>query len=206
MDSIDYCPKCGLKTNHEILSEEISKGGGDYEPSWSHKYSIIKCKGCNNIQFKSSYGDEFMEKLNQVGELVYYRNDSYYPSFLENYREKLENYSIPKNIENIHLETLEAIKSNSLLLAAAGLRMIVEAISKENNIKRENLEKKIITLLNEGKITEKEAERLQVIRLLGNESVHKMTRSTKENILLALDIVEHLIINLYGLSSENLKP
>jgi len=46
-------------------------------------------------------------------------------------------------------------------------------------------------------ITDKEAERLHAVRFLGNDSVHEMAVPKEKALYVVLEIVEHLLNNLY---------
>lgn len=193
-----YCPQCKFKTNHTKLYEakEGCDDSNDYTLSWYKKFITLKCNGCDNIQFKTEYGDENMFDYFR-GREHYYTEDFYYPSFIEG-RQIIDFHEmIPDKIQNVYVETYEAIKIRAYLLAGVGLRAIIEAVVLEQNIKGRNLEEKIENLLIDKFITVKDANLLHSIRFLGNDAVHEMEVPSKNKIYIALNIVEQLMINLY---------
>lgn len=193
-----YCPQCMFKTNHTKLHEEKigAKEKNDYDIYWYRKFLMIKCDGCDNIQFKTEYHDENMfDYFN--GREHYYTEDFYYPHFTESHQ-IIDFYEmIPNKIQNVYVETVEAIKVRAYLLAGVGLRAVIEAVVLEQNINGRNLEEKINNLLINKFITERDANRLHSIRFLGNDAVHEMEIPSEKKIKIALKIVEQLLINLY---------
>jgi hypothetical protein len=120
-----------------------------------------------------------------------------YPRNLKEHKINSNVYYLPKNIKTIYLETIEAFKSRCYLLAGVGFRGVIEAICLEENIKGNNLEQKIKNLSKNKLITEREEKRLHSIRFLGNDSVHEMVVPSKKKLFIVLEIVEHVLNNLY---------
>ena len=153
---------------------------------------------CDNIQFRTVYGDEDMYNYeNDHQTITHYNDKKYFPSSINGHTTIKHHYAIPGKIRVVYLETLEAIKSNCYLLSGVGLRAVIEAIALEQNIPGRNLEQKINNLLRNKLITERDANRLHSIRFMGNDSVHEMEVPKESKIRIALDIVEHLLNNLY---------
>lgn len=192
----DYCPICSIPTNHNVLFTK--KIGSTHEDDfhWNQEFQVIQCNGCDNVQFKSIYGDESMYSNFDEYER-YYDDKKYYPLSINGHDTVKNYYSIPTKIRVVYLETLEAIKSNCYLLSGVGLRAIIEAIAIEQDIQGRTLEQKINNLLRNKLITERDANRLHSIRFLGNDSIHEMEVPKESKIRIALDVVEHLLNNLY---------
>jgi len=76
-------------------------------------------------------------------------------------------------------------------------RAVIEAICLEEEVPRRNLEKKINNLVRQKLITEKEAKRLHPIRFIGNDSVHEMKVPNENSLGIVLNIIEHLLNNIY---------
>lgn len=194
----DYCPRCYQNTNHKSLFKEhiCSRSYDDFQ--WSEDYEIIKCDGCDNIQYRTTYSDETMTAYNPDGDYeVDYSDYKYYPKNLKEHKILKNIYHIPDRIRIVYIETIEAMKNNCYLLSGVGLRAIIEAICIEQNIAGRNLELKINNLSKNKLITEKDSNRLHTIRFLGNDSVHEMDVPKEDKLNIALKIVENLIDNLY---------
>ncbi|MBF0694888.1 MAG: DUF4145 domain-containing protein [Flavobacterium sp.] len=192
----DYCPLCSLPTNHTVLFTQKKGSHHDDDFHWNHDYQVIQCNGCDNLQFRSVYSDESMFSGPDEDE-GYYDEKKYYPLSINGHNTLNNYYYIPDKIRIVYLETLEAIKANCYLLSGVGLRAVIEAIAINQNIAGRTLEQKINNLLKNKFITEKDAHRLHSIRFLGNDSVHEMEVPKESKIRIALDIVEHLLNNLY---------
>jgi hypothetical protein len=61
------------------------------------------------------------------------------------------------------------------------------------------LEQKIDSLVTKGVLTQTAAEILHSTRILGNKSAHDVEPQSEETLLLAMDIVENLLTNVYVL-------
>jgi len=120
-----------------------------------------------------------------------------YPSSLKHHRPISEQYLLPPEIRTVYSESIEALKADCKLLAGVGFRAVIEAICIDKNIAGRNLEIKITKLLTNKLITDKEAERLHAVRFLGNDSVHEMAVPKEKALYVVLEIVEHLLNNIY---------
>lgn len=194
----DYCPKCYQNTNHTSLFKERRGSDNDEDFQWHEEYEIIKCNGCDNLQYRTTYGDESMVAYHHDDEYETHYNDyKYYPKSLKEHKIFKNIYNIPDKIRVVYIETIEAMNNNCYLLSAVGLRAIIEAICIEQDIIGRNLEIKINNLSKNKLITEKDSNRLHTIRFLGNDSVHEMDVPKEDKLKVALNIVENLINNLY---------
>lgn len=198
----NYCQKCLQKTNHNSLfKKEIgSKPNDDF--GWSKSFEVIECSGCETIQFREIYGDEDMVYSNDGEEGEHYNEEICYPLSIENHTALKKLHWLPYKIKTIYLETLEAIKVKSYILAGVGFRAIIEAICIDKDIKGKNLQNKIDNLLKEKLITQRESNRLHSIRFLGNDSIHEMLSPEPKKLFVVLDLVEHLLNNLYLIDQD----
>lgn len=196
-NSKDYCPNCKQITNHQCLYSSCQSSSYDDFFDWIKYFETIQCLGCENIQFRDRYSSEDMVRYDDDGEVERYEESKYYPKTLA-YHELLENkHQLPNQIRVVYIESIEALKNNCYILAGAGLRAVIEAICLAQNIKGKDLAVKINNLVKNKLITEKDGNRLHSIRFLGNDSVHQMQIPKEEKLRVALDIVEHLLKNLY---------
>jgi hypothetical protein len=197
----NYCEKCIGITNHSIIANKnIHNREDEYNIEW--KYYMIQCMGCEKISFRiethdyeSAYPDEYNNWNHDVQiELL--------PYPLKNRRPIREHYSLPKNIRIAYIESIEALKTNCFLLAGVGFRAVIEALCLDKKITGKNLEAKINNLNRNRLITDKETERLHAVRFLGNDSVHEMAVPKKETLYVVLEIIEHLLKNIYLIDKQ----
>jgi hypothetical protein len=83
-------------------------------------------------------------------------------------------------------------------LAAIGIRAVVDAVCKDKgcSIPRD-LEKSIDRLVEKGLLVADQAVFLHLQKFMGNAAAHEIAPPEQAELLAALDIAEHLLINLY---------
>ena len=195
--SKDYCPSCCQITNHANLFNKKNVALDDDIFHWEENFEVIECLGCENIQFRKRYSSEDMIREDENGSYEWYEESKYYPRNLLYHKILGSIYLLPDKIRIVYIETIEALKNNCYILSSVGLRAIIEAICLEQKISGKNLEIKTNNLVKNKLITENDGNRLHSIRFLGNDSVHQMEVPSEEKLRVALDIIEHMIKNLY---------
>ncbi len=192
-----YCAKCLQQTKHASLYKKMVKEEDEYMSYGAHLFYVLECNGCEEISFRKDYHNYMNTYQDIEGKDKYTIESKVYPSQLENHQILQPLHILPKKVRNVYEQTILAFKGESKLLAGVGFRAVIEAICLEENIKGSNLEQKINNLAKNRLITEKEAERLHSIRFLGNDSVHEIEIPSDEKLYMVLDVVEHLLKNLY---------
>ncbi|PIF46776.1 uncharacterized protein DUF4145 [Chryseobacterium sp. 52] len=193
-----FCRNCGGIRNHKELHKVERKGSdGEGYFQWIDNYLIIECEGCETVSFLNVYGNTEMTYTDQQGNFEYYDDETIYPNYLEKSSEISEISYLPQKIKEIYSETIKALKAKAFILTAGGLRAIIEAICNELKIKKGNLEERINLLHNKGHLTISESHRLHSIRFLGNDALHEIETPKKEHLYLLLDIINHLLTNLF---------
>lgn len=193
-----FCKECAGERNHKELFSKKINGSDDYDYlRWLNYYKVIQCLGCENISFLHIYGDTEMITHDEDGAPDYYFDNNIYPQYLEKGRELEFSFYIPISIREIYLETIAALKSQSYILTAGGLRAIIEALCNHLKIKKDILSKRIDLLHKEGHLTLSESKRLHSIRFLGNDALHEIEKPKKVQLYLLLTIINHLLSNLF---------
>lgn len=192
----NFCLRCEFDTNHIALHKEtFDSDNEDY--SFQIKYFIIKCCGCDKISFREEFIDieqAFPDEYDNWNPMI---TIDTYPNRTKVKRKLNDYYILPNKIKRVYEESIRAFDSDCLLLTGVAFRAIIEAICIDKSIIGRDLAKKIDNLVTKKLITEKEAQRLHSIRFLGNDSVHEMTVPDKEKLFIVLNIIEHLLNNLY---------
>ncbi|WP_119792828.1 DUF4145 domain-containing protein [Flavobacterium anhuiense] len=198
-DTKSYCQNCDFETNHQVLAEQSFDGDENYQ--CRNVYMIVQCKGCDTvsfsfkfIDFESAYPDDYNQWHPEITKTTY-------PP--KSIKEKIDKvWILPDKIQTVYLESIRSYNAECYLLAGVGFRAIIEAICLDKNITGRDLAKKIDNLTRQKLITEKEAQRLHSIRFIGNDSVHEMNVPEKNKLLIVLNIIEHLLNNLYIIDYE----
>lgn len=200
------CQQCVGKTTHKALvTVDVRGSEGDYRHSfdWSDDYQIVQCLGCKSLSFR--IGKTNSEDYYQVGEdeWEYGLSEKLYPPRLEG-RKGLGNDTVylPANVRPIYDETLIALSVQALILAAIGLRALVEAVCQERKAKGSDLFKKIDSLVEQRVLTPAGARILHKIRTLGNAAAHEAKPHSEKQLALAMDIVEHMLKDVYILPKQ----
>jgi len=200
------CSTCSGKTTHKVLTSVDVRGDDDgdgYSFSWCTNHQIVHCLGCKTISFREASSNS--EDYYPIG------NDEYedtvhqelYPSRIAG-RKGLgdEVHYLPSNVRRIYKETLLVLTNHAPVLAGIGLRALLETICKEKNATGHDLLKKIDSLVTSSILTPMSAKILHKIRTLGNAAAHEVKPHSEKQLRLAMDIIEHLLNDVYILPKQ----
>ena len=202
-DVKQVCATCNCETNHDIMYNYEETGPDEYmcQMIWM----VVQCRGCERISFRYEFHDwesSYPISNDPNGEWDYDIEVDCYPTFIEGHLGIDHTGRLPDIVREIYRETIEAVKSGSFTLSAIGLRATIESICNEQNIKGSNLSTRINKLATNGIISKKDAERLHVIRFMGNDAAHDIQQAKRESVLVALSIIEYLLQSLYLFDSD----
>ncbi len=197
----NYCNECHHETWHNILFVKSTSGHCE-EISWYQEYSVLQCAGCDTICYRTDSSDSESYDVDEYGHWIPDVRIENFPYSLEGIGNIENIYELPTKIKSIYSETLKAISDGCFTLAGIGLRATVEAICEQENIKGSNLNTKINRLLSNGIISKDEAGKLHAIRFIGNDAAHDIKVPFKNQIILALKIIEHLLSSKYAMQDE----
>lgn len=202
-----YCSTCNREANQNVL-KEVVKNSFNEEDGWWDKstFQIIQCGGCDEISFRKLYNDISMQQ--HFDEDTTYQE--LYPQRGAHSRPIKTYRGLPFQINTIYRETIDTFNGNLRILCAVGVRAIVEAIcvdkkiiegkvrSKEGKERiSKNLDGRISGLHAMGFLTLDSSEILHELRFMGNDAVHEIDEPSTEELSMAIDIVEHIIDNIY---------
>jgi hypothetical protein len=200
------CQTCSGKTTHKALvTVDIRGSEGDHRFSfdWSDDHQIVQCLGCKSLSFRiASSNSEGYYPISE-DEYEYGVSERLYPPRIEG-RKGLGNDTVylPNRIRQIYDETLTALSVQAPVLAAIGLRALVEAVCQEKDAKGRDLFKKIDSLVEQRVLTPAGATILHKIRALGNAAAHEAKPHSEKQLALAMDIVEHMLKDVYILPKQ----
>jgi hypothetical protein len=125
-----------------------------------------------------------------------------YPSRVAGRNKLRRSDLLPIAISRIYDETHAALCNKQPILAGVGVRALVEAVCKEEPAVGVNLEKKIDNLVTKGVLTKNGAEILHGLRILGNVAAHEVKPHSELTLNLAMEVVEHLLMDVYILPAS----
>jgi hypothetical protein len=200
------CQKCVGKTTHKALTTvdvHGRDGNHQYTFEWTDDHQIVQCLGCKSLSYRIESSNS--EDEHQVGEneYAYTIRERLYPPRVEG--RKGLGYStvyLPHQIRQVYDETLIALSVQAPILAAIGLRALVEAVCHERQAQGNNLHQKIENLVHQQVLTPAGAKILHNIRTLGNAAAHEAKPHSERQLALAMDVVEHMLKDVYILPKQ----
>lgn len=194
------CRECHRKTKHEIVTEATrsgSSGYGDHEVCWAVEYQVVRCLGCETFSFRRASSND--QDYYQVGpdEWVRDEQEDLYPSPHEGRQPLADVGLLPDQIQRIYEETLSALNSRQEVLCGIGVRAIVETVCKDKDSPGGDLSAKINGLVTQGVLTQDGAAILHKLRTLGNNAAHEVKPHTPQELGLAFDVLDHLLLGVY---------
>jgi hypothetical protein len=199
-------------TNHTILFSKVVRDEmilEEWDPKETYvdsiNHMVVQCKGCDHISFLMRHtGDSF---TNEKGESEVF--DINYPdtkfSAPLNMLTDDEIYVLPSVLQDLYDELQIVLKHDANILVGVGLRMLVEAICMEQNITGGNLKVKIEQLHKKGLLAENAIPILDKLRTIGNTSAHEIKAYSIDKLSYAVEIINHVLRNIYILPRINKK-
>jgi Domain of unknown function (DUF4145) len=187
------CHICGNSTRHNIKYSFLSITSIESSIIDLALYGIVQCRGCRRLSFLLESLDIDVYYDDQIAS---YKSIVFPNRVLGKTMLKWRVY-VPKSVRSIYEETYRALGNEQLILAGIGLRALVEAVCKEKKVKGKNLKEKIDDLVIKSILTKTGADVLQSIRHIGNYSAHEVEANSLEELLMALDVVEHVLNEVY---------
>lgn len=193
------CGKCLGATRHKVLQSVDIEGEmeeGTYQ--YGDNYQIVQCLGCESISFRKCHSDSedcFFDE--ETEEFEYIETVELYPSRVVGRHKLRQVHFLPFAVSRIYSETHSALCNKQPILAGIGIRALVETVCKEKVATGSNLEQKIDDLVGKGVLTTSAAETLHSMRILGNEAAHEVKPHSDETLGLAMDVVEHMLNDVY---------
>ncbi|MBT2048444.1 MULTISPECIES: DUF4145 domain-containing protein [Enterobacter cloacae complex] len=218
-----FCETCKRNTKHLIatsyeLTGQEECGPHGYTIDWRNSYQVIQCRGCEELSFREE--NWCSEDMGFMGDDDFYdgKTITLYPKRSETTRTPKEFFEVPRKLSNLYRESIDSFNNDSFILTAAGLRAVIEGLCAELKIKdgpvertekgitktvrARNLEGKIAGLKEKGILTAAGAVFLNEHRFMGNEAVHALKKPSREDLSLAIDLVEHCFDTIYVMPAK----
>jgi hypothetical protein len=194
------CRECQRETKHEIITDATLRGSDGpvgYSIDWAIEHQIIRCLGCETISFRRTTGSD--HDLVQIGEdeWEYQPLVEIYPNPREGRQPLTDSNLLPDKIQRIYEESLAALNETQPVLCGIGIRAIIETVCKDKNATGSDLYHKINSLVTLGVLTQDGADILHKLRTLGNDAAHEVKPHSIQELGLAFDVVDHLLLGVY---------
>jgi hypothetical protein len=186
------CATCDNDTWHIVMASVDTSG--EYESAgvcFQHHHQIVKCLGCEAVSFRQQYWDD-SGNYEEEGPSI-----DVYPPRRAGRKLLAKAYYLPSLVQTIYRETHAALVGGHRLLAAVGVRALIEGVCKEKKAGGRNLQQRIDDLVDKRVLTPGGAEVLHKTRFLGNEAAHELTPPPDEVLDAAMEVAEHLLQSVY---------
>lgn len=197
------CKECGRDTKHQVVTEFVENGsqdaGNGNSVDWHVEYQVIQCLGCEDISFRRSSTNSEDYDFDEEG-MTHYETCSFYPPRPMSSSSVNVNL-LPLGIGGIYGETNKAIDNEQSILAAIGIRAILEAVCTDLGVNG-NLKDQIEELKKRALVTAEGAQLLHTLRDLGNDAAHRVKRYSTDHLLLAIKVIDHLLEGTYLIPPE----
>lgn len=231
-----FCLLCNRKTNHGIIAHHSEEERHPDELNYQEDFYISVCLGCDEVNFTRIYHDQTMVRFNPYEqEYENFEDIHVYPPepisnveveeiFNPHKGKKFNN--LPEVIKTLYKEVVKAYNSNLFLLSAIGMRMIIEGIVKdleikdgfiiddETGVKKVNGEGKEVRssklvgqingMIEKGVIVQNQSRILHQIRSLGNQTAHELKKPSGRTISTGIEIIESILEMIYELDTFNI--
>jgi hypothetical protein len=191
------CRVCYGATKHDFLFEHsVETNPWDYHEKTT--WQVLRCRGCESIRFRIWNEDyEISPSEDEDGNPLYLTSESLYPRSLRSHKPLPHLHFVPEVIRNVYGQSITALGEQANILASIGLRACVEAVCNHLSISGSSLDKRIDGLFRAGHVSNTDKKRLHAIRFLGNDAAHEIREPDERDLLIALDIVDHLLNSVF---------
>jgi hypothetical protein len=192
-----FCRTCKREQKHTIVAKHAENGHEEkYDVTWWNSYEVIQCGGCDTISFRRVHSntDLFDGETGELEESI-----EIYPDPTKHREPIPDSDEFPALTRRVYLETLTAISNNAPILAAIGIRAIIESVCKDLATGKNNLAKNIDALADLGHLSKAQADMLHNHRFMGNVAAHEIQPPNPSNLIAALEIAETLLRTIYVL-------
>jgi hypothetical protein len=200
------CNTCNWKTNHELKAIYTKQDEDDYnsndplaQPSWwvDYQYCIWACLGCNTAVFEEVFTPSFSDQV----------ESSYYPDrnpSRENQKLIFKNFvQLDAKLTMVYREVVQCYNAGLKITCAMGLRALLEGICVNKGI-TDDIARPL------GSKLEKLGERLPSnivkslysFKFIGDDAAHRLDTTSKEELKLAIDVMEDLLNFLYEMEYQ----
>lgn len=191
-----FCYRCGKHTNHTVLAKKKIRSNPVYEDQWGEDHYFGQCAGCDAMTYAiSSWHESDWNPHTGAIDSTW----KTYPRAATERQSMVDDHHLPGKISSIYQEVIGAMNAQLPVLAAIGLRALIEATCRERSIKGRDLETLIDGLATSGVLSNAQASILHGHRFLGNIAAHEVVSPKPRELVAALEIAETILRTIYVL-------
>lgn len=194
------CKECSRETSHKIIASYLEKGseevGGGNSVDWNVRNQIIQCLGCESVSFRTASTCSEDYDYDNEGNCYCNETVTFYPGRAEGLK-AINTYLLPPTVQNIYKETILALENEQYVLAGIGIRALIETVCKDLKAEGKDLHSKLNDLKEKSIVTKEGLDTLHKLRVLGNKAAHEVKSHNKQQLSLAITIIEHILEGTY---------
>lgn len=191
------CAECRILQKHVVLtSMEDCIDESNFGSQKS--YQIVQCLNCDALCFRSEYDDSESHAHDmETGEDFHWTEVDIFPHRTAGRFKIKDSFLLPTGVRQAYGELVDAMNAGQTILAGLGIRVVLESVCVDLKAEGDNLFKKINNLLVMSAITKSDVSILHKLRSLGNIAAHEAKPSSPEQLDLAMNVLEHLLLGAY---------
>ena len=197
-----YCNRCKQVTHHQLHSvherndEEVAYEGTSmaHVVFWeTDEYRLWICCGCDAGLLESAYTN--MGMSDETGDQFF--NSELSPKPQRTSLTPKRFLKLSDKLGAVYREVIEAYNAELSILCSVGLRALLEGICTDKSVEDNNLHDRISGL--KESLPDNIVDHLHSLRFIGNEAAHELEPASKQDLRMAIDIMEDILNFLYDL-------
>ncbi|MCF7839762.1 MAG: DUF4145 domain-containing protein [Candidatus Marinimicrobia bacterium] len=200
-----FCNTCKTETNHTLtaISDRVQHDFDNSDiahrsPIWTeiYQYRFWVCNGCDSALLEEATSDDAC--IDQDGEQLF--ASKYFPRPLTTELPEIRYSSLTDPLRKIYKEVIGCFNNNFLIACAISMRALIEGVCLQHYITDAdawNLSDKLKKLGQEKNLREDVVNVLLDLKFMGDDGAHRLVIPDKQELLLAIRIVEELLNVLY---------
>jgi len=180
----------------------VDRKWGDEEIQGIDSYQVVQCLGCAALSFRSIHSNSEDLVETYKGSYEFYETEEVYPPRVAGRSKLRDTDLLPGKVRRIYEETYKALSCELRILAAIGIRTLVESVCVDAGANGRSMEMKIDSLVGTGVLTKAEAMVLHRVRFVGNTAAHEVERYDLDTLNTTFEVAENLLQSVYILPEK----
>ena len=190
------CNKCGHETKHDVVTERTHRYSEMVDPyhgievSWSKTYSMLECRGCEEISLRRTEWCSENDPMDGQDPGVYFP-----PRVSRRKPAWVDRLDVPREYAELLDEIYVALHADSRRLAMMGARALIDIAIRRSVGDQGNFGGGLASLVEKQLISERNREIIEAAVDVGHASAHRGHKPSSNDVNVVIDIVENLVHN-----------
>lgn len=189
-----HCNRCGGERNHDILLLKKTNWSDDAHGIWgSDDYQMLSCRGCEEIKLRHivSFSENDHPTIRYYPPSIFRKRPDWFDELY---------FEIPIEdgfVQGLLNEIYVAVQNNLPNLALMGVRSLLEKVMISKSGDKGSFSKNLNAFALAGYVSDNQKEHLDAILEAGHAVIHRKYKPKDEDVVIVLDITEHIIEFVY---------